>query len=410
MHRFSWVRSRVPARLRSAPLALAIAALAAAAPATASATTPTTPPPLTVLTGAAAQGDGDLFLTPAGDTSQYANGPEILTPSGQEVWFQPVPAGETAADFRTQTLYGHPVLTYWVGTGLGGLSTGTDYILNDRYQEVATVQAGNGLTTDGHEFQITPWNTALVLSYEPAVANLSSIGGPANQLVIDGVVQEINILTGRVLFQWNSADHVPYSESQQPLPSSASTPWDWFHVNAVHIGPGGTLLVDARNTWTTYDVGRRTGAILWRLGGKASSFRLVAGSGQSLDAAGEIFAWQHDPEYLGGDTFTLFDNDSSGTPEFPTSRSVTVKLDVRTRTATLVSSNAQPEGLVAPSQGNAQTLSNGDQLVDWGSLPYLAEFSPSGSLLFDAGWPAGVNSYRGYLLPWNPPSSASAGG
>jgi hypothetical protein len=238
-----------------------------------------------VLTGAAAQGDGDLFLTPAGDTTQYANGPEILTPSGQEVWFQPVPPGETAADFRTQTLYGHPVLTYWAGTGLGGLSTGTDYILNDRYQQVATVQAGNGLTTDGHEFQITPWNTALVLSYEPAVANLSSIGGPANQLVVDGVVQEINILTGRVLFQWNSADHVPYSESEQPLPSSASTPWDWFHVNAVHVGPGGTLLVDARNTWTTYDVSHHTGAVLWQLGGKASSFQLVAGSGQSLDAA-----------------------------------------------------------------------------------------------------------------------------
>jgi hypothetical protein len=391
------------------PLVLVSAAQASSATTTTT-TTPTAPPPLTVLTGTAAQGQGDLFLTPTGDTTQYANGPEILSPSGEELWFQAVPPGETAADFRVQKLHGQPVLTYWAGEGLGGLSNGTDYILNDQYQQIATVNAGNGLATDGHEFLITPWNTALILSYVPATANLTSIGGPEDQQVIDGVVQEIDIRTGRVLFQWNSADHVPYSQSEQPLPSSASTPWDWFHINAVHIGPNDTLLIDARDTWTTYDVELHTGAILWQIGGKDSSFTLVAGPGQSLDSAGEIFAWQHDPEYLGNDTFTWFDNESSGTALFPTSRTVTVQVDPETWTATLISSNVQPEGLVAPSQGNAQTLSNGDQLVDWGALPYLSEFSPTGTLLFDASWPTGVNSYRGYLLPWNPPSATSAGG
>jgi hypothetical protein len=43
--------------------------------------------------------------------------------------------------------------------------------------------------------------------------------------VINGVVQEIDIATGKVLFQWNSEDHVPFSQSEQPLPASASTPW-----------------------------------------------------------------------------------------------------------------------------------------------------------------------------------------
>jgi hypothetical protein len=380
----------------------------ASAPSTAS--TPTSPPPLTVLTGGSAQGAGDLFLTPTGDTNQYANGPEILSPSGQEIWFKPIPAADTAADFRTQRLNGQPVLTYWVGQGLGGLSNGTDYILNDQYQQIATVNAGNGLPTDGHEFLITPWNTALVLSYVPAIADLTSIGGPPNQLVIDGVVQEISIKTGRVLFQWNSADHVPYSESEQPLPASASTPWDWFHINAVHIGPRFTLLVDARNTWATYDINLGNGSVNWTLGGKASSFQLVAAPGQTLDQAGEIFAWQHDPEYLGNNTYTWFDNESTGTALFPESRTVTVKLDQNDWTATLVSSNDQSEGLAAPSQGNAQTLANGDQLVDWGALPYVSEFSSSGSLLFDADWPAGVNSYRAYLEPWNPQSTTSAAG
>ena len=58
--------------------------------------------------------------------------------------------------------------------------------------------------------------------------------------MINGVVQEIDIATGKVLFQWNSADHVPYSQSEQPLPASASTPWDWFHINAVKLDPTAT--------------------------------------------------------------------------------------------------------------------------------------------------------------------------
>ena len=379
--------------------AIAVAALLAGA-AAAGAATPTTPPPVTILTSNGAVGRGDIFITPTGDSSTYANGPEILDRHGNVVWFHAIPAGLTAADFRTQTYRGRPVLTFWQGTGLGGLASGTDYIYNDRYQPLATVNAGNGLSADGHEFLITPQNTALILAYTTATADLTSIGGAADQTVIDGVVQEIDIRTGEVLFQWNSADHVPYSQSEQPLPASASTPWDWFHINAVHLDTDGNLLIDARNTWTAYKVNRFSGRIIWQLGGKASSFTLRAAPGQSLDNAGEIFTWQHDPEALGRDVYTLFDNESAGTPEFSTARAVTVNLDERSRVATLVASENQPEGLLAPSQGNAQTTRDGDLFVGWGALPYFSEFDRSGRLLFNAQFPAGVNSYRAYLLPW----------
>ena len=81
---------------------------------------------------------------------------------------------------------------------------------------------------------------------------------------------------------------------------------------------------------------------------------------------------------------------------------MTVKLNEWTRTATLVSSDNQPEGLSAASQGNAQTTRDGDLFVGWGALPYFSEFDPSGRLIFNAEFPAGVNTYRAYLLPWNP--------
>jgi hypothetical protein len=399
----AWRRLRRLAVGGASLLAFTMAAAAAA-----SAAVPTAPPPLTILTPHRAIGRGDIFITPTGDTPTYANGPEILDRNGNVVWFHALPQGVTAGDFRVQRYDGRPVLTWWQGTGFGGLSTGTDYIYNDRFQQIASVNAGNGLSADGHEFLITPQNTALVLAYTEATADLTSIGGPADQTVIDGVVQEIDIRTGKVLFQWNSADHVPYSQSEQPLPASASTPWDWFHINAVHLDSDGNLLIDARDTWTTYKVNRRTGDIIWQLGGKASSFALRAAPGQSLNTAGDIFAWQHDPEAVGRDEYTFFDNESAGiantgtgsTSEFGLSRAVRVRLDQRTRTATLVQSYDQPESLTAPSQGNAQTTGDGNLLVGWGSLPYLSEFDRSGRLLLNAEFPTGVNSYRAYAFPW----------
>jgi hypothetical protein len=385
------------------------AAIALSGASAAVAATPTAPPPLTILTSSPFVGQGgDFFISPFGDQSTYANGPEIVNSQGDVVWFKAVPTGDEASDFRVQSYHGQPVLTFWQGTGLGGLASGSDYIYNDHYQQIATVNAGNGLSADGHEFLITPWNTALILSYTTATANLTSIGGPADQTVINGVVQEINIATGQVLFQWNSEDHVPFSQSEQPLPASASTPWDWFHINAVKVDTNGNLLIDARDTWTTYEVNPHSGSILWQLGGKDSSFKLEAAPGQVLDSAGEIFAWQHDPEALGNNTYTFFDNDSTGTPLLPDSRAVTVKLNPWTKVATLVASDNQPEGLSAASQGNAQTTPRGNLVVGWGALPYFSEFSPSGQLTFNAEFPAGVNTYRAYQFPW-PPSHGFGG-
>jgi hypothetical protein len=354
-------------------------------------------PPITILTHGADNGNGDIFIAPEGEGA--VNGPEILTITGHVVWFHPLPAGEQATDFRTQTYLGQPVLT-WFQSGSDGPEGGTDEIYNDHYQPMATVRAADGDMTNFHEFLITPWNTALILADTTATANLSSIGGPSDQQVIDGIVQEIDIKTGQVLFQWNSAGHVPYRDSHLPLPGEASMPWDWFHINAVHLDTDGNLLIDARNTWTTYKVNIHTGQVIWELGGKQSSFALKAAPGQVLDHDGEIFAWQHDPEAIGGE-YTLFDDESGG-ELLGYSRAVTVRLDLQTHVATLIKSDNQPEGLVAGAMGNAQTTSNGDLFVGWGSLPFISEFSPSGQLLFNAELPSDTSTYRAYRLPWHP--------
>jgi Arylsulfotransferase (ASST) len=382
--------------------ALATAALCAAVLSCSSGpagTTSTQAPPVKVLSKGADNGNGDIVLAPEGP-GQYGSGPEIVSSSGKVLWFHPLPAGTFATDFRTQTYLGKPVLTWFQGGNHGG----EDVIYNARYQQIATVKPANGYAPDFHEFLITPWNTALILADTPGTANLTSLDLSAHQQVNDGVVQEIDIKTGKLLFQWDSADHVPYSDSHEPMPQPGQ-PWDWFHINAVHLDTDGNLLISSRLTWTIYKVNLRTGAMMWQLGGKHSTFAIKAAAGQKLDRAGEIFAFQHDPEALGGNVYTVFDDESDGQSTlYSCSRAVTIRLDLTTDTATLIKSVNQPEGLTAAATGSAQTTKNGDLFVSWGGLGYVSEFSPSGKLLFNAKLPDGAGTYRAYRLPWSPGS------
>ena len=402
-------RERRFRRRRGRAAAAVVAAGALAATAGAVGCAPLTPyglpagqaPPVMVLTRGAGNGNGDIFLTPVG--GGYPSGPEIITRTGKVIWFRPLPPGEVATDFRTQTYRGRAVLTWCQLSGQGSRARWTDYIYNDRYQRIARVTAGDGYATDYHEFLITPWNTALITATRLATVRLRSRTGWISQRVVDDVVQEIDIGTGKVLFQWNTIGHVPLRDSQVPRPASPATPWDWFHINAVHLDTDGNLLINSRYTWTTYKVNRRTGKIIWELGGKQSTFTLRAAPGQVLDRAGEIFAFQHDPEALGNGEYTFFDDEAVPARSLLAySRAVTVKLNLATRSATLVRSVKQPEGLLATAQGNAQTTRNGDLFVDWGVLPYFSEFSPSGRLLLNIEFPPGVSSYRAYRLPWHP--------
>ena len=357
-------------------------------------------PPVTVLTSGADNGNGDIFLSPRSGGGQYGTGPEIVSTVGKVLWFHPLPAGTFATDFRTQTYLGKPVLTWFQGSGTGG----EDVIDNARYQQIATVKPASGYMPDFHEFLITPWNTALILADTIGTANLTSLGLSAHQPVLDGVVQEIDIKTGKLLFQWDSAGHVPYSDSHAPR-GQPGQPWDWFHINAVHLDTDGNLLISSRFTWTIYKVNLRTGAMMWQLGGKHSTFAVKAAPGQNLDRAGEIFAFQHDPEALGGNVYSVFDDESDGPSTlYSSSRAVTIRLDPAAGTATLIKSVNQPEGLTATLFGSAQATRNGDLFVSWGGLSYFSEFSQSGKLLFNAKLPDGVGTYRAYRLPWNPGS------
>jgi hypothetical protein len=342
-------------------------------------------------------GTSDIFLTPQYGPLQ--NGPEIVSSTGQLVWFNPVPHCDMASDFAVQQYHGQPVLTWWQGYSADGMGFGQDMIYNTSYQPVNGlsngISAGNGLKADLHDFQITPQGTALLTAFYPVYWRY------CNCTVFDSVVQEIDIPTGLVLFQWDSLDHVPVSSSYVPAPGSRGV-WDYFHVNSVQQDFDGNLLISARNTWAAYKVDHHTGRIWWTLGGKHSTFKMESGSS---------FAFQHDArdQAPGDHWITVFD-DGGGRPNVHTqSRALELYLSYSNHTAWVGGQWFHSPALLADFEGNVQVLQDGRRFVGWGEQPYFTEYGKGGVVLLDGRFVSATASYRAYRFPWSAtPSSPPA--
>ena len=350
------------------------------------------PPAVRILTTSKRAAPGDIFLAPQFGPVQ--NGPEIVDPSGNLIWFDPVPNGDAASDFRVQQYRGMPVLTWWQGWTNAGIGFGQDVIYDSTYNPLAIVKAANGLSADLHEFQLTPKGTALVTAYYPVYWNATALGGRKREIVLDSIVQEIDIPTGLVLFQWDSLAHVPLTDTYESLPPPKTTnPFDYFHVNSVQLDDDGNLIISGRNTWATYKVSHRTGAVIWTLGGKHSSFKMGPGTS---------FAFQHDVrvEASGDQYVTVFD-DGAGPPTVHTqSRALKLRLNFKRWTATAVDQYDHSPPLLAQFEGSYQQLPDADDFVGWGQEPYFSEYDSRGRVVLDGRFVGNTSSYRSYKFAW----------
>ncbi len=330
-------------------------------------------------------GAGDIFV----DTQNSIQaGPTILDPNGQLIYFQALKA--PAFNVEVQQYGGQSVLTYWTGQVANGIGSGEDVLLNHNYQTVATVQAGNGYMADLHEFQITSRNTALIDAFAPVNADLRSVGGSRNGKMLDSIIQEINVPTGQVLWQWRASQHISPAASYAGTPGS--TPYDFFHLNSIQDLPGDRVLVSARHTWAVYEIDKRTGKILWTLGGKHSSFKMGPGT---------QFEWQHDAHMQPDGTITIFDNGSGLGPQHQSqSRALRIRLNFKTMRATLVKQFAHGPAVLSPNEGSVQVLRDGDTFVGWGGDPDFSEFGSRGRQRFGLSFPTPMQSYRAYRFPW----------
>jgi len=155
------------------------------------------------------------------------------------------------------------------------------------------------------------------------------------------------------------------------------------------------VLISGRNTFCVYRVHKKTGHIVWRMGGNRNNF--TYGSSRAR------FYWQHHVRPVSGAAgvlsgMTVFDN---GVPHERFSRALLLRVDNANKHVELKRAFVHPHATyVSGAMGSAQLLGDGRMFVGWGTEPHFSEFSADGGLLLDGDIIKGDPSYRAFSQPW----------
>lgn len=232
-----------------------------------------------------------------------------------------------------------------------------------------------GYKSDGHDWDISEDGNIILMGKDNHLEDMSTIvpGGLTEVIVGDIVVQEFD-KDKNLLYTWKSRDHFDVLDAYGDFYSMAdytSNILDYVHTNSVHFDSDTSFLLSSRHMNEITKVDRRTGDIIWRLGGKNNEFTFIN------DDLG--FSHQHSVSRTPDGTILLFDN-GNGRPAENYSSSVEYDLDEVNMTATLLKRFIRNPSIFVAAAGNTQRIHNGNTLTGWNKTLYSAtEFHPDGS-------------------------------
>ncbi|WP_196073308.1 arylsulfotransferase family protein [Nakamurella alba] len=345
---------------------------------------------------------GYLFATPQG-TANSLPGVMMYDNAGALVWFHPV-TDKIVGDAEVQNYLGQEVITWFEGTAPYGAGNyrGDYQIYNSAYQSIATVRMGNGYQADIHDMILTEDNTALLMAYNPVLCdNITVTGCKTGATVLDGVIQEVDVATGAVLFEFHSLDHIPTSDTYYPNYLQSNL-MDYIHFNSLDIDTDGNIIASARLTSALYKINRTTGDVIWIFGGKSTDFPTVVDDDPEVVATGITGPdYPHDFRVRGTNQYSYFDNGVRRQIAVTsnTSRAAFVTLNPGTGTATYTES-LRRANTYGPTQGKNQDVGSGlASLVGWGGLGIATEYNSAGTAIWDANI-VGDGTYRTVRQEW----------
>ncbi|KAK4864246.1 hypothetical protein LT330_010039 [Penicillium expansum] len=325
-------------------------------------------------------------------------GPYIFDYKGDLVW-----AG--SCEFNNQNIYDfqavdrideNPYLTMLLQENFANReSDGSAIIYNNEYKLVHSVPRP-GAAIDNHEFYLKEPPNALLITHKNEEMTLADFGYPERPIGIrtNGFI-ELDINTGKYLFEWFSGDHITLDESFVLNPNDRFPDADYLHMNSVDKSANGDYLISARHTNAIYLISSQDGHIIWRLGGNKSNFEMNF-----------QFTGQHSARFVSQNsthiTISFLDNGANFLViNEPTSSAMYVELDLLTMKARVLNRYMRPDGGSNPARGNMQILQNTNVLVSWSYYGYMSEFTHDGQLLMDASFASErFSTYRAYKFPW----------
>ena len=229
-----------------------------------------------------------------------------------------------------------------------------------------TLTCASGLSPRLHDIIVDADGSYRLLCDETRTMDLSALGGVVNARVTGTVVQQISA-AGVLLFHWSPFDHFQITDLDPA--DRATSNVNWTHGNALDVDTDGNLLVSFRSLGEVTKIDSKTGAVIWRMGGRRNEFAF-------LDTTMPAFSRQHSVRSCGAGTLLLLDNLGDPTE----SRAERYILDEAARTARLAHSYGSAPRVVTEIGGSVQMLTNGRTLVSFGTAGRVEEYDAAGRL------------------------------
>jgi uncharacterized repeat protein (TIGR02059 family) len=246
------------------------------------------------------------------------------------------------------------------------------------------------LHTDPHDFIIKPNGDYVLLAYETAYRDLSSLtkadgtSWGSSVPVDDSIIQVVTpgndpVPDGESVLLWNSIDHMVLDDCKQHF-----FPHDYAHVNSLQVLDNGDIVASFRGCSQIFLIDGETGEVIWKVGRSNSTSaewreNLLTVTG---DPFGE-FCGQHAANILDNGNLVLFDNGTacqvdettfrSQRPSRHFSRVVEYSIDADNNRAAFVRDHSYRGGYDtwSSSAGLVAPLENGNWLISWGSMRTL---------------------------------------
>lgn len=274
----------------------------------------------------------------------------ILNTLGEVVFFRKTIFG---SDFK---IHPNGLISYWHGNGF--------YLLNKELEIIDSVSCVNGISTDSHDFKILPNGHYLLCGKESEIKDLSNVHlytekhlpGSKRSIVEYDVIQELD-KNKNLVFEWKTKPYfdIAYINTVY-LTDTAKI--DLTHFNSIDADSKGNILVSFRRFDELMKIDRKTGNIIWRMGGKYNQIKILNDS--------IPFLGQHDAQFTGENTISLFDNGYSLDSLKHNARGLEYEIDDVNKTAKLIWSYSNKNKIVSIATGSFKKHKNETALISYG--------------------------------------------
>jgi hypothetical protein len=217
--------------------------------------------------------------------------------------------------------------------------------------------------------------------YKPTYIGKMSGHGAFMGWIWDCIIQEVDIATQKLIFEWKASEHYDIwsSHNLEGQTGTHNAPYDFFHLNSIDKDPSGNYLISSRYMHSLTYINGQTGDIIWIMGGKQNQFTDIS-DGKALS-----FTWQHHARWHDNyTTITLFDNGADyGHKTAKFSRGLHLSVDTQAMTVSLIQEYINPEKILSSSQGSLQVLPNDNVFIGYGYNGVWTEFTPDGNAICD---------------------------